>query len=80
MVIKFLKSPIALGYAHRAGETNASLPDDVKTMLIGKGFAIEVPDEKPQRTPPKVVAPKVKPATNTAVKPKKATTAKTTKK
>ncbi len=65
MVIKFLRSPIGLGYAHRAGETNSSLPEDVKKMLVEKGFAVIVPEEgkeKPKRQPPKVHTPLVKPA------------------
>jgi len=66
--IKFLKSPIGLGIAHRAGETSVSLPDDLKKLCVEKGFAEYIPEEKPKRTPPEVVAPRVAPKENTSVK------------
>jgi topoisomerase IA-like protein len=66
--IKFLKSPIGLGIAHRVGETSVSLPDETKKMLVEKEYAVFIPEEKPKRTPPKVQAPKVSPKENTSVK------------
>jgi hypothetical protein len=66
--IKFLKSPIGLGIAHRAGEVSVSLADDLKQMLVENGYAEYIPEEKPKRTPPEVVAPRVAPKENTSVK------------
>ena len=66
--IKFIKSPIGLGIAHRVGETSVSLPDKLKKLCVDKGVAEWVPEDKPKRTPPKVVAPKVEPEEHTAVK------------
>lgn len=66
--IKFLRSPIGLGIAHRVGETSVSLPEDVKKMCVEKGLAEYIPEEKPKRKPPKVVTPKVKAEENTSVK------------
>ena len=66
--IKFIKSPIGLGIAHREGETSVSLPDSVKKMLVEKGYAEYIPEEKPKRTPPPVVTPRVTPKEDTSVK------------
>jgi hypothetical protein len=66
--IKFIKSPIGLGIAHRVGETSVSLPDDLKKLCVDKGVAEWVPEEALKRTPPEVVAPKVTPKENTAVR------------
>ena len=66
--IKFIKSPIGLGIAHRVGETSVSLADDLKKLCVAKGLAEWIPEDKPKRTPPKVVAPKVEPKEDTAVK------------
>lgn len=66
--VKFIKSPIGLGIAHRVGETSVSLADDLKKLCVDKGIAVWIPDEKPHRTPPEVVIPKVTPKENTSVK------------
>lgn len=66
--IKFIKSPLGLGIAHRVGETSVSLPDNLKKLCVEKGVAEWIPEDKPKRTPPEVVTPKVEKKENTAVK------------
>jgi hypothetical protein len=56
MNIKFIKSPIPLGYAYRAGQGAGSLPDHVAQKMIDDGYAILI--EKKER--PKEVKPEVK--------------------
>ena len=66
--IKFIKSPIGLGIAHRVGEISISLPENLKKLCVDKGVAEWVPEEAPKRTPPEVIAPRVTPKENTAVR------------
>jgi hypothetical protein len=68
MVIRFLRSPIGLGYAYRPGETTKSLPDDVCKMMVEQKIAVVVPDEKPKRKPPVVKTAVITKTENTAVK------------
>jgi len=53
MVIKFIKSPIGLGYAYKEGKTAASLPIKDCKELIELGYAIDItpkPKAKPKDT------------------------------
>jgi hypothetical protein len=49
MIIKFIKSPIALGYSYKVGACAASLPDKDCKKLVELGFAQDItPRAKPK--------------------------------
>jgi hypothetical protein len=60
MDIKFIRSPLHLGYAYRAGDTTGSLPDEIAKILVSDGYAVPLISERPKRLDPEVHTTQIK--------------------